>query len=47
MGTFVNQFAFNGWDTQYLRFNPPLWKADGLRPRLCFLANLINPSRQG
>ena len=29
-----------------LRFNPPLWKADGLGPRLCLFANLINPSWQ-
>ena len=30
-----------------LRFKPPpLWKADGLGPRLCLLANLINPSWQ-
>ena len=29
-----------------LRFNPPLWKADSLGPRLCLFANLINPSWQ-
>ena len=30
-----------------LRFNPPLSKADGLGPRLCLFANLINPRQAG
>ena len=30
-----------------LRFNPPLLKADGLGPRLCLFANLIDPRQAG
>ena len=47
MGSFSKPITpLRGRIRNTLRFNPPLWKADGLGPRLCLFANLINPSWQ-